>query len=139
VSHTTYGDGRVAEVGPYNARRRDYALQVDFDRGSSQAIYTKVLATAAPMRSSVTETKSRPETPVAVAVARELAPLAAAPVTRLVDGWAGKIALRREPSAEVDDRASELMGDPPPARSALAGAEPWRPYEERAHHSGGGF
>jgi hypothetical protein len=130
VSHRKFGVGLVTAVNgnlltvKFDDKKHVVRLHRDFVERLAVGTLAELL--------------SAPKTPIATAVGRELVPLAARPVKRLVNGWAGRLDLRRAPSVDVADCTAELMGDPAPGRSALAGAAPWRPHEDRggdAHDS----
>lgn len=77
--------------------------------------------------------------PVKAVVGREIAVITRPKQPRkakdkLADGWAGKITLRHAKAIRPDTDVTTqfIPGDPPFARSALATAKPWVPYEQRA-------
>lgn len=45
IKHPSYGEGKVVEIGAYNARRRDWPLYIEFASGRVQMMYEKVVGT----------------------------------------------------------------------------------------------
>jgi hypothetical protein len=91
-----------------------------------------------------TEQSSRKKTsqirdPLARAIVESFSPVALKVATRRAlvvrradpDEFRTPIVMRRTPTtaSQCEDLTAELMGDPAPGRSALAGARPWQPYE----------
>jgi CarD-like protein len=101
VVHQTYGAGRVVEIGTFNDHRKDHPLMIKFDgSGREQVMYARVVQSAMTQVVAVVHASRRPES----------------------DDFAGPLTLRKTavPAHLCEDQTADLMGDPPPGRSALS-------------------
>lgn len=130
IEHLSYGRGVVADVGAYNHKRRDYPLSIRFDSGHFQVMYARVVQAA---QKQTQESRSDGGTTRATTVALrravrtsavEPAPVPTAPVSRrpMPPEFRTPLTMRKMPVPAhlCEDQTADLMGDPPPGRSAFS-------------------